>query len=85
MPDIPDDRILGQRENAVQRDCQLHYAEIRGQMAAVIRNRIDNFFPQLLAQRRKFCVCNLLDVVRSLYILEQCPHFYHSFYRICAA
>ena len=50
MAHVPDKLVLGRVENAVQRDGQLHHAEIRAEMPAVFGEPGDQFLPDFPGQ-----------------------------------
>mgnify|MGYP006873676154 CR=1 FL=1 len=42
MADVPDELVRGERKDAVERECQLDRAEVRREVPAVLRDRIDD-------------------------------------------
>src|SRR5690349_13646165 len=50
---VPDDLVSGRIQQIMQRDRQLHHAEVRSQMSADRGDRADDLFTNLLRQRRK--------------------------------
>ena len=53
VADIPDQAIFRRVEDVMQRDCQLDSAEIRRQMPAGARDRVDKKIAQLFRQLRQ--------------------------------
>ena len=70
MADVPHDLILRQIEGQIQPDGQLHYPEIRGEVASVLGgflyDKLSDFgreFPELM-------IIQLLQILRSMYIIQ---------------
>ena len=63
--DVEDELVLRRPEDAVQRDGQLHDAEIRADMAAVLRRDGDEALTDLLSERGQLVRRQGLDVLRT--------------------
>ena len=50
VADVPDELVLGRVEDVMQRDGQLHHAEVRAQVPAVLGQDGDQFLPDFLGQ-----------------------------------
>ena len=74
VADVPDELVLGRGEDAVQRDGQLHHAEVRAQVAAVLGEHGDQFVADLLRQLLQLLQRQLLDVRRAVHHVEVSAH-----------
>ena len=63
--DVEDELVLRRPEDAVQRDGQLHDAEVRADVAAVLRRDGDEAFADLLRERGQLVRRQGLDVLRT--------------------
>ena len=51
VADVPDEAVVGRVEHVVQRDRQLDGAQVRGQVPAGARDRLEHVCAQLVGQR----------------------------------
>jgi len=64
--DVPDDLVAGRVEHVVQRQGQLHHAEVRGEVAAVLGHHLDEQIADLLGQDVHLLEGELLQVGREV-------------------
>ena len=74
MADIPDELVPGEREDAVERERQFHRAEVRREVAAVLRDGINDEMAQFGCQLLELADRERLDILGFLYAVEQCIH-----------
>src|SRR5262249_21817594 len=73
----PDNRIGRGVEDPVQGDGQLDDAEVRAQVAAIARHRLDQELPDLAGEHGQFVRGQRLDILRTPDRFEQ-PHLVRS-------
>ena len=66
VADVPDELVPGRVEDVVQGQGQLDHPEVRGEVAAVLRDRRDDLGPDLGRQPLKVLQRELPDVLRPL-------------------
>ncbi len=64
MADIPDQAVFRRVEHVMQRDRQLHGAQVGRQMAAGLRHRFKNISAQLVSERRQLLARQTAQVPR---------------------
>ncbi len=78
VPDVPDDAIFGRVVHAMDRDGDLHGAERCPQMAAGPRDRLDDLFADLAAQRAQLLRIEPLQRRRVVDLIENSLHVFPS-------
>jgi hypothetical protein len=71
VTDVPDDAVIGRLEDVMQRDRQLDGAEVRRQMAAGLRDRLDDELAQLARQLPEGATVEPAQVGRARDRVEQ--------------
>ena len=71
---VPEKLVLGRVEDVMQRQRQLHHAEVRSHVPAVLGQHGDEFMPDLLGQLLQLIQRQLLDVRRAVHHLEILAH-----------
>ena len=71
VADVEDKLVLWRVENAVQRDRQLDHTEIRTEMAAGLREHLDQFIAHFLRELREAFLRQRFDVRRGMNPIEQ--------------
>ena len=74
MAHVPDKFVLGRVENAVQRDGQLHHAEVRAEVAAVLGEAGDQFLPDFAGEFLQLRQRQFFDVLRAVHHVEVSAH-----------
>ena len=65
---VPDDAVLGTREDAVQGDGQLDHAQRAAQVSTGRGHRVDDLAADLRTQGSSLCVADVLEVLRSVQV-----------------
>src|SRR5439155_21235150 len=74
MTDIPDEFVLRRGEDGMQRDGQLHHAEIRTEVTAVPGKDRDELVAEFLRQLLQLVQLEFLDVFRAVHHVEISVH-----------
>jgi len=71
MTDVPDDFVMGEVEDFVERESKLHDAQVGRQMTAVCRDDRHDFFPYLAGEDFHLLFGEIFQVGRAFYIFKQ--------------
>ena len=74
VADVPDDAVLGRVEHVVQRDGELHRAEVGRQVAAGLRHRLEHVGAQLFGELPESLAVQAPQVGRIVDRLQQLVH-----------
>ena len=74
MAHVPDEPVFWRREDAMQRDGQLHHAEVGAEVAAVFGKDGDEFVADFLGQLLQLVQLEFLDVFRAVHHVEVSVH-----------
>lgn len=74
MTDVPDDAVIRRIEHIVQRDGQLHRAQIGRQMAARLGHAIEHVGSQLVGQRLQLAAIEGAEIGRIVDGFQQVVH-----------
>src|SRR4051794_12855579 len=74
MADIPHKFVRGRIKNAMQRERQLHNAEIRTQMPAIFRENRDQFVTNFLTQLAQLLKRQFFDVLGFIHHFQESAH-----------
>ena len=74
VADVPDDAVLGRVEHVVQRDGELDRAEVRRQVAAGLRHRLEHVGAQLVGELRQLPALERAQLRRVVDRLQQLVH-----------
>ena len=69
VPHIPDDLVLWGFKHPMERNRQLHHAEVRRKMPAVFRNRGDQYAADLPAEVLQPVRVQLFEIRRGMYMM----------------